>query len=73
MAQLTDTKARNITPDTKPLAAGGVPGVYLFTLCNSGQGQMDFPFHFAGHRQAERHGTWNLPGGWHCRSSQGRA
>ena len=39
MAQLTDTKARNITPDTKPLAAGVVSGLYLFPSATRGKGK----------------------------------
>ena len=39
MAQLTDTKARNITPETRPLAAGGVSGLYLFPSATRGKGK----------------------------------
>lgn len=39
MSQLTDTRARSITSKDKPLAAGGVPGLYLFPSSTRGRGK----------------------------------
>jgi len=36
---LSDTRARRITPDDKPVAAGGVSGLFLFPSSRSGQGK----------------------------------
>ena len=39
MAILTDTKARNIKPDSNPIAHGGVPGLYLLAGSKKGTGK----------------------------------
>lgn len=39
MPQLTDAKARNISPNSKPLAAGGVSGFYLFASATRDKGK----------------------------------
>lgn len=39
MAILTDTKARNIKPDDKPIAHGGITGLALHPSVNKGRGK----------------------------------
>lgn len=39
MSQLTDMKARNVSPSDKPIAAGGVTGLYLVPGSSRGQGK----------------------------------
>lgn len=39
ISDLTDAKARNIAPDDAPIAAGGVPGLFLFPGRTKGRGK----------------------------------